>query len=69
MFEKLYRDEELLGIFHILDLLSDIYVDEWKKEAKDKIRHGLKEYGTFIFKKGMIWTNMLTIIRRLLSRV
>lgn len=52
MFEKLYRDEELLGIFHILDLLSDIYVDEWKKEAKDKIRHGLKEYGTFIFKKG-----------------
>ncbi|WP_410888760.1 hypothetical protein [Pediococcus pentosaceus] len=28
MFEKLYRDEELLGIFHILDLLSDIYVDD-----------------------------------------
>ncbi|QHS03711.1 hypothetical protein [Pediococcus acidilactici] len=52
MFEKLYRDEELLGIFHILDLLSDIYVNEWKKEAKDEIKNGLKEYGTFIFKKG-----------------
>lgn len=44
----LYQDESLLGLFHILELLSENCADELKKEAKRKIKDSLRDYGSLM---------------------
>lgn len=44
----LYRDESLLGLFHILELLSENCAGELKKEANRKIKESLREYGSLM---------------------
>jgi hypothetical protein len=45
---NLYRDEALLGLFQILELLSNSREDELKKIAESKIKSSLKEYASLM---------------------
>lgn len=65
----LYRDEVLLGLFQILELLSNNYAFELQEKAKQKIQEDLEEYASLMLIRDSEIKNFADQNLKLISKV